>query len=126
MGRCHRPLRRRTHARARRMADSSKGGGHPPNTDRRGRLVTTGEFAQRYGSWAVIAGASEGVGASLADQLASRGLHLLLIARNEAKLKRLADDVRERHGVEVRLAVLDLTMPDIAERVAEAADGLDV
>ena len=58
--------------------------------------MKTGEFAQRYGPWAVIAGASEGVGASLADQLASRGIHLVVIARNEAKLKQLAADVRER------------------------------
>ena len=42
----------------------------------------TGDFAQKYGPWAVIAGASEGVGASLADQLAERGLDLVLIARN--------------------------------------------
>jgi short-subunit dehydrogenase len=88
--------------------------------------VKTGEFAQRYGPWAVIAGASEGVGASLADQLASRGIHLVVIARNEAKLKQLAADVRERHGVEVRPAALDLTVSDLSERVAEAADGLEV
>ncbi len=43
----------------------------------------TDDFAQKYGRWAVIAGASEGVGASLADQLAERGLDLVLIARNE-------------------------------------------
>jgi uncharacterized protein len=86
----------------------------------------TGEFAQRYGPWAVIAGASEGVGASLADQLASRGLDLVVIARNEAKLKQLAADVHERHGVEVRPAVLDLTVSDLSERVAEATDGLEV
>ena len=42
----------------------------------------TGDFVQKYGRWAVIAGASEGVGASLADQLAERGLDLVLIARN--------------------------------------------
>ena len=35
------------------------------------------DFAQKYGPWAVIAGASEGVGASLADQLAERGLDLV-------------------------------------------------
>ncbi len=47
-----------------------------------GSPVMTGDFAQKYGPWAVIAGASEGVGASLADQLAERGLDLVLIARN--------------------------------------------
>ena len=51
----------------------------------------TDDFAQKYGRWAVIAGASEGVGASLADQLAERGLDLVLIARNQALLAEVAD-----------------------------------
>jgi uncharacterized protein len=86
----------------------------------------TGAFAQRYGRWAVIAGASEGIGASLADQLAERGMDLVLIARNEALLNDVATGIRERHGVEVRPVRLDLTVPDISERVAEATDGLEV
>ncbi len=86
----------------------------------------TADFAQRYGRWAVIAGASEGVGASLADQLAGRGLDLVLIARNSALLEEVASGIRERHGVEVRPVTLDLTAPDISERIADATDGLEV
>jgi short-subunit dehydrogenase len=84
------------------------------------------EFAQKYGPWAVIAGASEGIGASLADQLASRGLDLVLIARNGALLEQVAAGVRERHGVQARALVQDLTDPDVGARVADATDGLDV
>jgi short-subunit dehydrogenase len=40
------------------------------------------DFVGKYGPWALIAGASEGIGASLADQLAGRGIDLVLIARN--------------------------------------------
>jgi short-subunit dehydrogenase len=83
-------------------------------------------LAQKYGPWAVIAGASEGVGASLADQLAGHGLNLVLIARNEALLATLAATVGERHGVEVRPVPLDLTVPNIGEMVAQATAGLDV
>jgi short-subunit dehydrogenase len=92
--------------------------------------VTTSDerdgFARRYGRWALVAGASEGVGASLADQLAARGLDLVLIARNEALLKETAAGLRERHGCEVRPLVLDLTAPDIGARVAAATGGLEV
>lgn len=84
------------------------------------------DFAQRYGPWAVIAGASEGVGASLADQLGERGLNLVLIARNQGLLEEVADGVRERHGVGVRAVVQDLTDSEVAAKLAKATDGLDV
>jgi len=84
------------------------------------------EFRRKYGSWALIAGASEGVGASLADRLAARGLDLVLIARNGPLLERVAQEARDRHGVEVRPVVLDLTSADMVSRLAEATDGLEV
>lgn len=84
------------------------------------------DFAARYGRWAVIAGASEGVGASLADQLASRGLDLVLIARNGRLLGEVATKLHDRHGVEVRPLEIDLTDADVADKVAQATAGLEV
>jgi short-subunit dehydrogenase len=84
------------------------------------------DFVQKYGRWAVIAGASEGIGASLADQLAARGLDLVLIARNGALLDEVAARAREQHGVQTRAVVQDLTDPDADAKVADATDGLDV
>jgi short-subunit dehydrogenase len=86
----------------------------------------TEDFANKYGGWAVIAGASEGIGASLADQLAARGLDLVLIARNRALLDEVATHAREQHGVQTRVVVQDLTDPDVGAKVADAIDGLDV
>jgi short-subunit dehydrogenase len=84
------------------------------------------DYVQKYGRWAVIAGASEGIGASLADQLAARGLDLVLIARNGARLDEVATRAREEHGAQTRVVVQDLTEPDVGARVAEATVGLDV
>jgi uncharacterized protein len=84
------------------------------------------DFAQRYGRWAVIAGASEGIGASLADQLAARGLDLVLIARNGALLNEVAARARSEHGVQTRVVVQDLTDPDAGAKVADATDGIEV
>lgn len=81
-------------------------------------------FADRYGPWALVAGASEGVGASLADQLAARGLNLVLVARNEPLLREVAGQVAARHGVEVRPLALDLTDAGTATRIA--AEGVDI
>ncbi|MGZ6780362.1 MAG: SDR family NAD(P)-dependent oxidoreductase, partial [Mycobacterium sp.] len=86
----------------------------------------TADFAAKYGRWAVIAGASEGVGASLADQLAERGLDLILIARNSVLLEDVATGLRERHGVDARPVAVDLTAPDMLSRVAEATESLEV
>ncbi len=84
------------------------------------------DFVQKYGRWVVIAGASEGIGASLADQLATRGLDLVLIARNGRLLEEVAARAREEQGVQTRVVVQDLTDPDVGAKVATATDGLDV
>ena len=52
------------------------------------------DYATRYGKWAVIAGASEGLGAAFAAQLAERGMRLLLLARREEVLAELAQQLR--------------------------------
>ena len=50
----------------------------------------TASLADRYGPWAVIAGASEGTGRAFAQQLAAAGIHCILIARREQPLRALA------------------------------------
>jgi hypothetical protein len=73
-----------------------------------------------------VAGGSEGLGEAFARALAMRGLHLLLLARRAAPLERLAEELRARHGVEVRTAALDLARPDLGEAVARLVEGLEV
>jgi short-subunit dehydrogenase len=90
-------------------------------------LVRMGDaFAQRYGPWAVVAGASDGLGAQYARGIAARGLNLLLVARSEEKLETLCRDLGEAHGIEARSLVLDLAGPDVATRIEVAARDLDV
>jgi short-subunit dehydrogenase len=83
-------------------------------------------FAARYGPWALVAGASAGLGEAFARQLAARGLHLLLLARRAEPLGRLAAELRAAHGVEVRTAPADLGSPDLAEVVARLAGASEV
>ncbi|WP_419950815.1 SDR family NAD(P)-dependent oxidoreductase [Candidatus Palauibacter sp.] len=80
----------------------------------------------RYGEWAVVAGASEGLGAAFAEQLAERGMHLVLIARRGSLLMEVAAELRGRHGVEVRCLGLDLADPSFAGVLADATAGLDL
>ncbi|HTS80528.1 MAG TPA: SDR family NAD(P)-dependent oxidoreductase [Myxococcaceae bacterium] len=80
-------------------------------------------FVRRYGSWAVVAGASEGLGAAWAEALAARGLNLLLVARRPEVLEATAASIRGKHGVEVRTAPVDLAGAQELERLTE---GLEV
>ena len=63
---------------------------------------STRDFSKRYGPWAVVAGASQGLGEAYAEQLASRGLHLVLIARRAALLDDIARRLTAAHGIETR------------------------
>jgi short-subunit dehydrogenase len=70
-------------------------------------------WRERYGPFALIAGASVGLGEAFARQLAERGLHLLLVARRQDALDRLAADLRARHGIEVHTLAADLGQSDL-------------
>lgn len=78
-----------------------------------------------YGPWAVIAGGSEGVGASFAHRLADAGVNLVLVARKPDPLERTADEARAK-GVEVRTLQLDLLDNAAPQTLRSVTDDLDV
>jgi len=79
-------------------------------------------FAQRYGPWALVAGASEGLGAAFASELARRGLNLVLIARRSGPLEALAASLPTR----VVPVSADLGTADGLATAHSAAEGLEV
>lgn len=79
-------------------------------------------FAVRYGPWALVAGASEGLGAAFARLLAARGLNLVVVARRAGLLESVADALRQQHGVQVLSLPGDLADREFVERLqAECA-----
>ena len=83
-------------------------------------------FRGRYGPWALVAGGSDGLGAAFAEELAARGLNLLLVARRRAPLEQAAARLRDRHGVEVRPIALDLSDPDFLAALQRRTRGMDI
>jgi short-subunit dehydrogenase len=83
-------------------------------------------FRERYGPWALVAGASVGLGEAFARLLAGRGVNLLLIARRRDALDHLAAGLRAAHGIDVRTLSADLARPDLKTLVEDFAADLEV
>ena len=83
-------------------------------------------LVDRYGPWALVAGASVGLGAAFARQLAGHGFNLVLLARRDDLLRRLADDLIRSNGIEVRVVAMDLAAADVVDQVAERVDSLEI
>jgi hypothetical protein len=81
------------------------------------------DFRQRYGPWALVAGAAEGLGAAFALEAARRGLDLLLVDLQADKLAAVARDTEATCGVRTHGAVVDLGAPDAWDRLHDALAG---
>ena len=83
-------------------------------------------MSSKYGPWGVVAGGSDGVGLAFAHALASRGINVVLVARRVPVLEASAEEIRARHGVEVRTVALDLSAPDAISRLADATSDVEI
>jgi uncharacterized protein len=82
--------------------------------------------ADRFGPWAVVTGASSGIGTEFARQLAANGINVVLVARRLALLQEVGRVLADRYGVEYRAVSLDLTDPNFLARIVESTQNLDV
>ncbi len=84
------------------------------------------KFRHRYGPWAVVSGASSGIGRELAIRLAASGLNLVVVARSADALEKLASTLKATYSVECRVVVLDLSQHDSMDRLISETAGIDV
>jgi hypothetical protein len=67
---------------------------------------------KRFGPWALVTGASSGIGKEFARQIAASGINIVLVARREDLLKEVGLEFSKRFGVEHRVIVLDVSRED--------------
>lgn len=83
-------------------------------------------FRNYYGPFALVTGASSGIGWGFAEELAERGLNLVLTARRFDRLEALANRLNAQHGIDARICKADLAAPSAAAKLLEFTSNLDV
>lgn len=80
----------------------------------------------KFGPWAIVTGASSGIGEEFARQLAASGLNLVLVARRLPLLETLGRQLAEQHGIQVHTVGADLTESDFLDKIEAVARDLDI
>src|SRR5579862_1328295 len=80
----------------------------------------------KFGPWAMVTGASSGIGKEFARQLAASGLNLVLVARRLALLEELGSQLANQYGIQYLAVGVDLTEPDVLDTIEAATQNLDV
>src|ERR1700681_1622015 len=97
-----------------------------PKQAERSETMTVALDKKRFGPWALVTGASSGIGKEFARQIAASGINIVLVARREDLLKEVGVEFSKRYGVEHRVVVLDVSREDFIGQLASATDDLDI
>lgn len=81
---------------------------------------------KKQGEWAVVTGATDGIGKAYAFALARRGMNLVLISRTPYKLQNVAAEINSKYSKETKIIDVDFTKVDIYERIQNELKGLDI
>uniref|UniRef100_A0A672IZ57 3-ketoacyl-CoA reductase n=1 Tax=Salarias fasciatus TaxID=181472 RepID=A0A672IZ57_SALFA len=83
-------------------------------------------LSPKLGKWAVVTGATDGIGKSYAEELARRGFAMMLISRSQEKLDDVARSLEEQHKVETRTIAVDFGKTDIYPKIEAGLSGLEI
>ena len=81
---------------------------------------------ENYGEWALITGASSGVGKEMALEIASKGLNVVLTARRRKLLVELANEIEEKYEVQTKVIVTDFSAEESVGKVIDECSELEV
>ncbi|KAI6652875.1 17-beta-hydroxysteroid dehydrogenase type 12 [Oopsacas minuta] len=81
---------------------------------------------KKYGKWAVVTGATDGIGKAYAKQLAKRGMSIVLVSRTLSKLEAGAAELRDKYNVETKVIAADFSKSDIYDMLTSELAGLEI
>src|SRR5271155_1806053 len=97
-----------------------------PKQAERSKRMNVALDRKRFGPWALVTGASSGIGKEFARQIAASGIHVALVGRREPLLQTVGAECTQASGVQHRVIPLDLSEPDFLPVLADATRDLDV
>jgi len=68
-------------------------------------------FVRQYGDWAIVTGCTQGIGRAYTEELAKMKMNLILVSRNQEKLRALANELEEKYEIEARTVQIDFAKP---------------
>lgn len=83
-------------------------------------------FSNDYGPWALVTGASSGIGAEFVRQLAPSGVNFILAARRKERMQELSRDIKDKYGVEAKIIETDLSTESGWQRVVSECENLEI
>ncbi|HSB96671.1 MAG TPA: SDR family NAD(P)-dependent oxidoreductase [Spongiibacteraceae bacterium] len=89
-------------------------------------MTIPADFLAKYGPWALVTGASSGIGEQFARLLAKQGFNLLLVARRADKLAALQAELLQQHGAKSEVIAEDLADPTAIDRIIAIIDDRDL
>ena len=81
---------------------------------------------RQFGPWALVTGASSGIGKEFARQIAAAGINVVLVARREALLAELGRAISQDFDVQYRALAMDLSQEGFIAGLADATDDIDI
>lgn len=89
-------------------------------------MTTSETFESKYGPWALVTGAAQGLGAEFSRQIASLGLDVVLVDVLAEEVARVAEEIQQTSARETRTVVADLTHPEFIDVLREGTEGIEV
>ncbi|XP_059401851.1 very-long-chain 3-oxoacyl-CoA reductase-A [Carassius carassius] len=83
-------------------------------------------LSPKLGKWAVVTGATDGIGKSYAEELARRGFSMMLISRSQEKLDNVAKSLERTYKVETKTIAVDYSQDDIYPKIEKGLAGLEI
>lgn len=81
---------------------------------------------KKYGSWALVTGASSGIGKAISEQLAAQNINIVAVARSEKNLQQLKQRLEDQYRIQVMVLIADLSEPEGYNHIEQATENLDI